>query len=167
MAGWPAMGGTWAISRRSTHRSVIAHLIGRWRKRNDDATGCGGAMPQGGSQKYFTIHCEHRIFRARLGGFQADNAQPEGWYRQPLNRTCQWRITFAKIGSTPTIPISLNGGFFPWLWQLATPPRISKPKRPKAKSASTTGSATIGWCCFRTRRISPRFAPPSSAPWRG
>jgi hypothetical protein len=30
MAGWPAKGGTWAISRRSSHRSVIAHFIGRW-----------------------------------------------------------------------------------------------------------------------------------------
>jgi hypothetical protein len=31
MSGWPAKGGTWAISRRSTHRSVIAPRIGRWR----------------------------------------------------------------------------------------------------------------------------------------
>jgi hypothetical protein len=31
MAGWPAKGRTWAISRRFTHRSVIAHFIGRWR----------------------------------------------------------------------------------------------------------------------------------------
>jgi hypothetical protein len=31
MAGWPAKGRTWAISRRSTHCSVIAHFIGRWR----------------------------------------------------------------------------------------------------------------------------------------
>jgi hypothetical protein len=30
MSGWPAKGGTWAISRRSTHRSVIARVIGRW-----------------------------------------------------------------------------------------------------------------------------------------
>jgi len=32
MAGWPAKGGTWAISRRSAHRLVIAHFIGRWRQ---------------------------------------------------------------------------------------------------------------------------------------
>jgi hypothetical protein len=31
MTGWPAKGGTWAISRRFIHRSVIAPLIGRWR----------------------------------------------------------------------------------------------------------------------------------------
>jgi hypothetical protein len=31
MAGWPAKGGTWAISRRFAHRLVIAHFIGRWR----------------------------------------------------------------------------------------------------------------------------------------
>jgi hypothetical protein len=31
MAGWPAKGGTWAISRRSAHRLVIAHFIRRWR----------------------------------------------------------------------------------------------------------------------------------------
>jgi hypothetical protein len=37
MAGWPVKGGTWAISRRSTHRSVIADLIGRWRNRNPAA----------------------------------------------------------------------------------------------------------------------------------
>jgi hypothetical protein len=30
MAGWPAKGGTWAISRRSSHCSVIAPFIGRW-----------------------------------------------------------------------------------------------------------------------------------------
>jgi hypothetical protein len=57
MAGWPAKGGTWAISRRFTHRSVIALLIGRWRKRNDAANGCSGKMLHDGPQKYFTIHC--------------------------------------------------------------------------------------------------------------
>jgi hypothetical protein len=31
MAGWLAKGGTWAISRRSADRLVIAHFIGRWR----------------------------------------------------------------------------------------------------------------------------------------
>ena len=38
-------------------------------------------------------------------------------------------------------------------------------KRPKAKSGSTTGSAIPGPCCSRTRRISRRSAPPSSATW--
>src|SRR5579862_5904259 len=46
-----------------------------------------------------------------LAAFKPIMLNPKGWYRQPLNRTCHWRITFAKIGSTPTIPISLNGGF--------------------------------------------------------
>ena len=35
----------------------------------------------------------------------------------------------------------------------------------KAGSASTTGSATPGACCSRTRRTSPRSARPSSATW--
>jgi hypothetical protein len=30
MAGWPRKGRTWAISRRSTHCSVIAPFIERW-----------------------------------------------------------------------------------------------------------------------------------------
>ena len=42
--------------------------------------------------------------------------------------------------------------------------RGSRP--PRAGSISTTGSATNGRCCSRTRRISRRSAPPSSATWR-
>ena len=36
----------------------------------------------------------------------------------------------------------------------------------KGRSASTTGSATPGRCCSRTRRTSRRSARPSSATWR-
>ncbi len=47
----------------------------------------------------------------------------------------------------------------------ATPPPTSKPTRPKARSTSTSGSATPGACCSRTRRTSRRSARPSSATW--
>ena len=46
----------------------------------------------------------------------------------------------------------------------ATKPRTSLRRRPTAPSTSTTTSATAGACCSRTRRTSPRCAPPSSAP---
>ena len=44
--------------------------------------------------------------------------------------------------------------------------RTSRPTPPKAGSSSTTGSAIRGRSCSRTRRTSPRSAPPSSATWR-
>ena len=47
-----------------------------------------------------------------------------------------------------------------------TLPRISRPRRPKARSVSTTGSATNGSCCSRIPRTSRRSARPSSATWR-
>ena len=53
-----------------------------------------------------------------------------------------------------------------WLFRSATPRPTSRPTRPRARSASTTGSATPGPCCSRTRRTSPRSARPSSATWR-
>ncbi len=53
----------------------------------------------------------------------------------------------------------------PWHSQSTTPPPISKRKPPKARSNSTTGSATNGPCCSRTPRISRRSAPPNSATW--
>src|SRR5262245_29198161 len=43
--------------------------------------------------------------------------------------------------------------------------RISKRKPPKARSASTIGSATNGWCCSRIPRTSRQSAPPNSATW--
>ena len=46
-----------------------------------------------------------------------------------------------------------------------TPRPISRRRPPKARSASTTGSATTGRCCSRIPRISRRSAPPSSATW--
>src|SRR5262249_58279775 len=52
-----------------------------------------------------------------------------------------------------------------WHWQSTILHRISKRRRPKAGSASTTGSATNGRCYSRTQRISLRSAPPSSATW--
>ena len=45
-------------------------------------------------------------------------------------------------------------------------PPTSRPTRPKARSTSTSGSATSGRSCSPIRRISPRSAPPSSATWR-
>ena len=41
-----------------------------------------------------------------------------------------------------------------WLWQSAIRPRTSRPRRRKARSTSTTGSATPGRCSSRTRRTS-------------
>src|SRR5262249_5329902 len=43
--------------------------------------------------------------------------------------------------------------------------RISQRKPPKARSASTIGSATNGWCCSRIPRTLRQSAPPNSATW--
>ena len=50
-----------------------------------------------------------------------------------------------------------------WPYDWATTPPTSPPTPPRASSTSTTGRATAGRCCSRTRRTSPRSAPPSSA----
>jgi hypothetical protein len=69
-------------------------------QRNDAASGCSGGMPQDASQKYFTIHCKHGVFLARPGGFQPNNAQPEGLvlaavepYMSVANYICENRIS--------------------------------------------------------------------------
>src|SRR6202035_2891557 len=103
------------------------------------------------SQKYFTIHCERRIFHAWPDGFRANNAQSEGLVLAAIEP----QISVANCISENRISSeerSAQTEVFPWLWQLATPLRISKPKRPKAKSTFTTGSAATGGCCSRTRR---------------
>jgi hypothetical protein len=47
-------------------------------KRNAAANGCSGKVLHDALQKYFTIHCERRVFLARPSGFRTNNAQPEG-----------------------------------------------------------------------------------------
>jgi hypothetical protein len=47
-------------------------------RRNDAAKGCGGGMPQDASQKYFTIHCERRIFLATSAAFSRIVLNPKG-----------------------------------------------------------------------------------------
>src|ERR1700722_2237147 len=111
MAGWPAKGGTWAISRRSAHRSVIAPLIGRWQN--------AMSPPMVAAAKCFTARCKNNsqsivnagYFSQGPAAFDRIMLSPKGWYWRSVNRTCERRITFPKIGSAPTIPISLNGGF--------------------------------------------------------
>ena len=46
-----------------------------------------------------------------------------------------------------------------------TPLQTSRRRPPRARSASTTGSATRGRCCSRTRATSRPCARPSSATW--
>jgi hypothetical protein len=77
MAGWPAKGGTWAISRRSSHRSVIATY---WTLAdgNAAANGCIDRLLHGASQEYFTIRCGRRGILTAPSAFPANNAQPEG-----------------------------------------------------------------------------------------
>src|SRR5277367_4397122 len=101
MAGWPAKGGTWAISRRFTHRSVIAHFIGRWLR--------AMSPPKVASAECFTAFRKN-ILQSIVStgyfpqGFAVSDRiilRPKGWYWWPLNRTYRRRITFQKIGSTP------------------------------------------------------------------
>jgi hypothetical protein len=47
-------------------------------QRDDAASGCSGGLPQDGSQKYFTIHCERRIFFASLAAFDRVMLNPKG-----------------------------------------------------------------------------------------
>jgi hypothetical protein len=53
-------------------------LIGRWLNAMAPPKVALAKMLHGASQKYFIIHCEHRIFLARPSGFPANNTQPEG-----------------------------------------------------------------------------------------
>ena len=61
--------------------------------------------------------------------------------------------------------IRLKGEEQTWLCRSATRPRTSRRRPRRARSSSTTGSATRGRCCSRTRGTSPRCARPSSATW--
>jgi hypothetical protein len=101
MAGWPVKGGTWAISRRSTHRSVIADLIGRWRNRNPAAKSCIGRTAHDVAQEYFTIHCQCREFLASASGFRANNAQPEGLALTAIAPYISKRNAFQKNRISP------------------------------------------------------------------
>ena len=48
-----------------------------------------------------------------------------------------------------------------WHCASTTPYRTSPPKPTRARSRSTTKSATVGRSCSRTRRTSRRYAPPN------
>ena len=66
------------------------------------------------------------------------------------------------LGVRQPEPTSLTGASS-WPSASATPHPTSPPRPPRARSASTNGSATRGACCSAIPRTSPRCAPPSSA----
>jgi len=65
MAGWPAKGGTWAISRRVLHRSVIVRIYLTLAKPQCCGQRLQRQMLRDASQEYFTIPWQRRAFLAK------------------------------------------------------------------------------------------------------
>ena len=107
--------------------------------------------------KDFTPVCTTELgYMAKLKPeFDKRNTKIIGLSVDPVDKHAKWADDIRDTqGHAPNYPMIGD-----------TDLAISKRTRPKARSSSTTGSATRGRSCSRTRRTSRPCARPSSGTW--